>query len=156
MTAAEALTASAAVSIAGRSNSTGRSRRGGRSRSRQTRNAVISPNIFLSHYRKETWGDPENFRPERFLGESPSAYNWFPFGGGIRRCIGASFALYEMRAVIQTIARRVDMRLERDVPERIVRRAITFAPGKDVPVIVRDAAPRADAQSEQREPVSAI
>jgi cytochrome P450 len=120
------------------------------------RNAVISPNIFLSHYRKETWGDPENFRPERFLGESPSAYSWFPFGGGIRRCIGASFALYEMRAVIQTIARRVDMRLERDVPERIVRRAITFAPGKDVPVIVRDAAPRADAQTEQREPASAI
>lgn len=114
------------------------------------RNSIISPSIFLSHYRKETWGDPEVFRPERFIGEAPSNNAWFPFGGGIRRCIGASFALYEMRAVIQTIAQRVEVELERDIPERIVRRAITFAPGKDVPVIVRDAVPGAGAAAEPR------
>jgi cytochrome P450 len=104
------------------------------------RNATIAPNIYLSHYREATWGDPERFRPERFIGEQPEGSAWLPFGGGIRRCIGASFALYEMRVVIQTIAKRVDIRLERDQPERIVRRAITFAPGHDVPVIVEEPA----------------
>ncbi|MFY9469762.1 MAG: cytochrome P450 [Solirubrobacterales bacterium] len=96
---------------------------------------AIAPNIYLAHYREASYPDAESFKPERFLGATPEGSVWLPFGGGVRRCIGASFALYEMRVVIQTIARRVDLRLERDVPERIVRRAITFAPANDVPVI---------------------
>jgi cytochrome P450 len=102
----------------------------------------VSPNIFLAHYREASYPDAEQFRPERFIGEQPSNAVWLPFGGGIRRCIGASFALYEMRVVLQEIARRVDLRLERDVPERIVRRAITFAPGKDVQIVVDAVRPR--------------
>ncbi len=118
------------------------------------RNAAIAPNIFLSHYREATWGDPQEFRPERFIGESPDGSAWLPFGGGIRRCIGAAFALYEMRAVIQTIARRVDMRLEREIPERIVRRAITFAPGKDVPVLITDVERSEQPKRETLEPAA--
>lgn len=101
---------------------------------------VVAPNIYLSHYREATWGDPEVFRPERFVGEQPEGSVWLPFGGGMRRCIGASFALYEMRVVIQEIARAVDVRAVRHSPEKIVRRAITFAPGKDVPIVVTDRA----------------
>jgi len=120
------------------------------------RGAVVAPQIYLSHYRPETWGDPEEFRPERFIGEQPEGSVFLPFGGGIRRCIGASFALYEMRAVIQTIARNVDVRLVRDVPERIARRAIIFAPGKDVPVtIVDDPMDKPAAAGQAREPVAA-
>ena len=103
------------------------------------RGSVVAPNIYLSHYRQATWGDPDNFRPERFIGTQADGSTWLPFGGGIRRCIGASFALYEMRVVIQSIARALDVRAVREQPEPIVRRAITFAPGHDVPIIVSDA-----------------
>lgn len=99
---------------------------------------VVAPNIFLSHYREATWGDPEVFRPERFIEGQPEGSVWLPFGGGMRRCIGASFALYEMRVVIQEIARALEVNATRAQPERVVRRAITFAPGKDVPIVVRD------------------
>lgn len=101
---------------------------------------VVAPNIYLSHYRKATWGDPEVFRPERFIEGQPEGSVWLPFGGGMRRCIGASFALYEMRVVIQEIARALEVKPVRDQPEKVVRRAITFAPGKDVPIIVSDRA----------------
>lgn len=109
---------------------------------------VVAPNIYLSHYREATWGDPENFRPERFLDQQPEGSIWLPFGGGIRRCIGASFALYEMRVVIQEIARELEVRAVRHSPEKIVRRAITFAPGKDVPIVIEDA------DSDERDVVS--
>ncbi|MFY9487298.1 MAG: cytochrome P450 [Solirubrobacterales bacterium] len=105
------------------------------------RGKVIAPNIYLSHYREASYADAEQFKPERFINGSPEGSTWLPFGGGIRRCIGASFALYEMRVVIQTIARRADLRLTRDSEEPIVRRAITFAPGHDVPVIAESIAP---------------
>lgn len=97
--------------------------------------SVIAPNIWLSHYREATYPDPEEFRPERFIGALPEGSVWLPFGGGIRRCIGASFALFEMRVIIQAVARRAEVRLARSVDEPIVRRAITFAPGHDVPMV---------------------
>ncbi|MGB0872435.1 MAG: cytochrome P450 [Solirubrobacterales bacterium] len=106
---------------------------------------VVAPNIYLAHYREATWGDPEDFRPDRFIGQQPEGSVWLPFGGGIRRCIGASFALYEMRVVIQEIARELEVSAVRQSPEKIVRRAITFAPGNDVPIVVEDAAARSEA-----------
>jgi cytochrome P450 len=104
-------------------------------------NTVVAPQIYLAHYREASHPDAESFKPERFLEDAPDGFSWLPFGGGMRRCIGASFALYEMRVVIQTIASRVDIRLENPIEERIIRRAITFAPARDVPVIADEVRP---------------
>lgn len=112
--------------------------------------SAIAPNIFLAHHREASYPHPGEFRPERFLGETPEGSVWLPFGGGMRRCIGASFALFEMRVVIQAVARRVDVRLTRDEAEPIARRAITFTPKFDVPVRIENVAPRA-----AREPAGA-
>jgi cytochrome P450 family 135 len=89
----------------------------------------IAPSIYLLHRRPDLYPDPLAFRPERFLGVNPGTYEWIPFGGGVRRCLGASFALIEMRVVLGTILRSV--RLE-PAPaadgESVTRRAVTFAP----------------------------
>ena len=61
----------------------------------------IAPSIYLLHRRPDLYPNPSEFRPERFLGDDPpGTYEWIPFGGGVRRCLGASFALFEMRAVM--------------------------------------------------------
>ena len=67
---------------------------------------IVAPNIYLVQHREDVYPEPRRFRPERFLEGQGGTYSWFPFGGGIRRCIGASFALYEMRIVLQAIAAR--------------------------------------------------
>lgn len=87
----------------------------------------VAPCIYLTHRREDVWGDPLAFRPERFLDARPPAYAWIPFGGGVRRCVGASFALMEMETVLQEAARAG--RLEpAGPPERVRRRAVTLAP----------------------------
>jgi cytochrome P450 len=97
----------------------------------------VAPNIYLTHRRPDVYPEPERFRPERFLGEGgPDTYSWIPFGGGIRRCLGASFALYELKIVIPAILRRVQLRAAAADPERIRRRAITFVPEHDAQVVV--------------------
>ena len=68
---------------------------------------IVAPNIYLVQHREDVYPDPRRFRPERFLEGQGGTYSWIPFGGGIRRCIGASFALFEMRIVLQAIARSV-------------------------------------------------
>jgi cytochrome P450 len=88
----------------------------------------IGPSIYLLHRRPDIYPSPDEFRPERFLERPAGTYEWIPFGGGIRRCLGASFALYEMRVVLQTILDRVQLSASADAPERIVRRAVTFTP----------------------------
>jgi cytochrome P450 len=80
--------------------------------------------------------EPERFRPERFLDGGPDTYSWIPFGGGVRRCLGASFALYEMKIVIPAILRHAQLRAVEPEPERIRRRAITFVPEHDARVVV--------------------
>ena len=90
----------------------------------------VAPCIYLTHRRDDVWGDPLAFRPERFLGDAqPSTYAWIPFGGGVRRCAGAAFALMEMETVLQEAARAG--RLEPGgPPERIRRRSVTLAPAR--------------------------
>jgi cytochrome P450 len=89
----------------------------------------IAPSIYLLHRRPDLYPDPTAFRPERFLGRQPGTYEWIPFGGGIRRCLGASFALMEMQVVLRTILRTVRLKpLHDGSSESIARRAITFAP----------------------------
>jgi cytochrome P450 len=96
----------------------------------------VMPSIYLAHTNPLTFPDPYSFRPERFLEEPPDTYSWIPFGGGTRRCIGAAFAQVEMRVVVRTILRTVDLRPASTEPEKIVRRNVTLSPRNGTPAIV--------------------
>jgi cytochrome P450 len=96
----------------------------------------LAPNIYLTHRRPDIYPEPDRFRPKRFLEDPPDTYSWIPFGGGIRRCLGASFALYELKVVIPAILRNARLRASGGSPESITRRAITFVPSRDAMVVV--------------------
>ena len=68
---------------------------------------AVAPCILLVHRREDVYPEPEAFRPERFLDAAPGTYSWIPFGGGVRRCLGAAFAQFEMQVVLQTLAESV-------------------------------------------------
>jgi cytochrome P450 len=88
----------------------------------------VTPAIWLTHTRPEAYPEPYAFRPERFLGNAPSTYAWIPFGGGVRRCLGAAFAEMEMRVVLTEILRhRAPLPAARRA-ERVARRNVTFSP----------------------------
>jgi cytochrome P450 len=98
----------------------------------------INPSIAAIHRRADRYPGVREFRPERFLEEdAPDTYTWLPFGGGTRRCLGASFATFEMRVVIRRVLERTTLRPARSRPERGVRRGITYAPARGVPAIAR-------------------
>ena len=89
----------------------------------------INPSIAAIHRRQDRYPEAEELRPERFLdGDAPDTYTWLPFGGGTRRCLGASFAMMEMRVVVQRVLERTELRPASSRPERGVRRGITFGP----------------------------
>lgn len=90
----------------------------------------IGPSIYLLHRREDLYPEPQRFLPERFLHSPPGGYEWIPFGGGVRRCLGASFALLEMRVVLQEILRSVRLRASAADAEGVLRRAVTFAPAR--------------------------
>jgi cytochrome P450 len=99
----------------------------------------INPSIYLLHRRPDLYPEPEAFRPERFLDNPPGTYQWIPFGGGVRRCLGASFALFEMKVVLQTVLDRVSLVPQHGAAERVTRRAITFAPNRGARIAVEAA-----------------
>ena len=100
----------------------------------------IAPSIYLLHRRPDLYPDPSVFRPERFLEDPPGTYEWIPFGGGIRRCLGASFALFEMRIVLREVLKAVALRRTPGRGgERVTRRAITFAPSRGARIAVQPA-----------------
>jgi cytochrome P450 len=99
----------------------------------------INPSIAAIHRRADCYPDPRAFRPERFLGpDAPDSFTWLPFGGGTRRCLGASFATFEMRVVIRRVLERADLKAV-GRPEKGVRRGVTIVPKRGVRVIQRSA-----------------
>ena len=88
----------------------------------------VTPAIWLAHTRADRYPEPFAFRPERFLDAPPSTYAWVPFGGGVRRCLGAAFAEMEMRVVLSEIVARRALRPASPRPERVARRNVTFSP----------------------------
>src|SRR3954449_7331228 len=110
----------------------------------------INPSIGVIHRRADSYPQPGEFRPERFLGDdAPDTYTWVPFGGGTRRCLGASFALLEMKVVIRRVLERADLRVVDRKPERVERRGITLVPREGVRVVQsRPPEPPAAAASE--------
>ncbi len=97
---------------------------------------AVSPSIYLAHRRPEVFPDPERFDPTRFLERKVSPTEWFPFGGGVRRCIGMAFALYEMKMVLATVMSRARLRAAPGPAVRAVRRSITMAPSGGTPVVL--------------------
>lgn len=98
--------------------------------------AAVIPSIYLMHRDPDIYPNPEAFEPERFIENPPGTYTWIPFGGGVRRCLGASFAQYEMQVVLSTMTSALRMRAAEPGSERVVRRAITHSPAKGARVIV--------------------
>jgi cytochrome P450 family 135 len=96
----------------------------------------VMPAILLAHTRPDVFPDPYEFRPERFLEDSPETFGWIPFGGGTRRCIGAAFAELEMRVVLSTILRSASLRPATDGPEKVVRRNVTLSPRGGTPAVL--------------------
>src|SRR5262249_42003886 len=84
---------------------------------------VVGPSIYLTHHNPRIWPDPERFDPKRFLDGKPTPYEFFPFGGGVRRCIGMAFALYEMQVVLATVLSRLRIRRDPRYRARTVRRS---------------------------------
>jgi cytochrome P450 len=103
---------------------------------------TLFPSIMLVHHTPSLWPSPEAFRPERFIGANPSSTTWFPFGGGIRRCLGAGLATVEGQAVLTTVLRRFDIAADGE-REHPTTRNITTVPSRGARVVVTPRAGRA-------------
>jgi cytochrome P450 len=97
---------------------------------------TVTPSIYLVHRRPDVYPNPERFEPERFLDTKPGSYTWIPFGGGVRRCIGGSFAQFEMQVVLAELVKRRQLEPSRTASEPNLRRAITETPQRDAEVVL--------------------
>ena len=97
---------------------------------------LVAPSIYLMHRRADIYPDPKRFRPERFLEQRAGTYTWIPFGGGVRRCLGAAFAEYEMRIVLSTLFDSCTVRPTSERSEPVGRRGITHVPGRGAMVVL--------------------
>jgi cytochrome P450 len=100
----------------------------------------VAPCIYLVHRREDLYPDAAVWRPERWLGAgAPESFAWIPFGGGVRRCVGAAFATMEMAEVLGVIAAELDLAPATPRPERMRRRGLTLQPGAGARVVLSDA-----------------
>jgi cytochrome P450 len=100
-------------------------------------NTPILISILLLHHREDLYDDPFEFRPERWADRKPGTYEWIPFGGGIRRCLGAALAMAEQRVVLEATARRLDLEAADPAPERALHRNVTMIPSRGARVVAR-------------------
>jgi cytochrome P450 len=98
----------------------------------------LVPATYLIHHDERIYPDPYAFRPERFLDEPPGTYTWIPFGGGRRRCLGASFAMLEMKHVLRAVLTTCDLRPADGGVELTKRRNITIRPARGARVVLAD------------------
>jgi cytochrome P450 len=99
--------------------------------------AGVAVPIYLLHRRADLYPEPRRFRPERFLERKYAPWEYLPFGGGIRRCLGMAFAMYELKMVLATVLLEADLALAEPGEPDVVRRSITFAPKGGVPVLLK-------------------
>jgi cytochrome P450 family 135 len=100
-------------------------------------NTPVTMSIVLLHHREDLYPDPFAFRPERWHGHKPGTYEWIPFGGGIRRCLGAALAMAEQRLVLSAMARRLDLQAGDPEPEHARHRNVTMIPARGAKVVIR-------------------
>jgi cytochrome P450 len=96
----------------------------------------VAASILLLHHREDLYPDPFAFRPERWIGHKPGTYEWIPFGGGTRRCLGAALAMAEQRVVLSMMARRLDIEAASEKPERPRHRNVTMIPARGGRVVL--------------------
>ncbi|HWH46054.1 MAG TPA: cytochrome P450 [Thermoleophilaceae bacterium] len=96
----------------------------------------VAASVLMVQFDERAYPEPHAFRPERFLGGVPEPYTWIPFGGGVRRCIGAAFALLEMRVVIAAVVARADLRASRPADEGLRFRGVTVLPSRGGEAVV--------------------
>jgi cytochrome P450 len=98
---------------------------------------AVGISILLVHHREDLYPEPFKFRPERWMTNKPGTYEWLPFGGGTRRCLGAALAMAEQRVVLRAMARRLDIAAVEPEPERPRHRNVTMIPSRGGRVVVR-------------------
>jgi cytochrome P450 len=100
---------------------------------------TLAPSIHLAHRRTEAYPEPDRFQPERFLGRPLDRYAWLPFGGGFRRCLGANFALLEMRTVVATTLAdfNVELASRPSKDSALQRGRFTRAPSEQLKIVLR-------------------
>jgi cytochrome P450 len=101
---------------------------------------ALLASAYLVHHDPAIYPDPKTLRPERFLGRAPGTYTWLPFGGGRRRCLGASFATQEMKIVLRAVFGRYEVASAAGAAEPTARRSITFSPRDGATVVLRERA----------------
>lgn len=111
---------------------------------------IVTPSPLLIHHRPDIYPDPASFRPERFLERQPGTYTWMPFGGGSRRCIGAGFALLEMRVVLAGLLSRLQPRAIDGAPEELRHRGNSMIPGREASLAFEPNSGRAGAPAGRR------
>jgi cytochrome P450 len=98
--------------------------------------SLLACSMILTHSRPDLYPEPDAFRPERFMEDAPDTYTWIPFGGGTRRCIGASFATLEMKVILRRVFSRCELEAPEAKPERPRRRFVTYPPNRGARVVL--------------------